>query len=478
MRRKILKQKCIMFFIGFIVLYFSIIHIMRITGNDFWGDECYSILNARYDLHTMLSNALLDVHPPLYECMIWIIAHLFGQTAAVYHILSWIPYVIMLVMTATVVRKRHGTGSAILLCCMLSTMKPAIRNITEVRMYEWAACFVFLAFLCFEGILLYGRRYDYISFLVVTLSAAYTHSYALLGVGFLYLTLLLYGLLGNKKKRLKIILLCFGMFIGYLPWLFRLLNAFCSVGNGNFWITDTPNLKKAAMYIFDSKIKIFLLFLYIVVIIEMVWKCIEKKDKEQVYFIAGSILTVWGVYFVAYICSKILSPMLVLRYLYPVCPIAWFMLSIGVERSRLNGRSLFMVLLIGLVFITGSESLYSTIKKEKQDDASTQRIVEAVSENIPEDVILETNIVHLNWTVLPCYFPDKQIGMDSLESMTEMAKDRIVYLFWDHKIPKEKKEMLKTAGFSIDKIEKGKFARRYKVWVYKLYKTGKMVWTV
>lgn len=473
MKRKILKQKGIIFSAIFIMLYFSVIHMTRITSNDFWADECYSIINAQYDFHTMLNNTLLDVHPPLYEYMIWVMAHLFGQTAAVYHILSWIPYMIMLLMTAVIVRKRHGIGSSILLCCMLSTMAPALRNIMEVRMYEWAACFVFGAFLCFEGILLYGRRYDYIAFLIVTLLAAYTHSYALLGVAFLYLTLLIYGFLGNKKKLSKILLLCLGMFVGYLPWLFRLLKAFRSVGDGNFWITDIPSLKAAAIYIFDSKIRWILLFLYIVVIIELLWNHIKKKDKEQSYFIIGGLLAVWGVYVVAYMCSKILSPMLVLRYLYPVCPIAWFMLSIGVDSSRLNGRKLFMAFLIGLVFITGSGSLNSTIKKEKRYDASTQQIVATVSENMPEDAVLETNIVHLNWTVLSYYFPDKQIGMDSLQSMAEIPTDRKIYLFWDHKIQKDERGILKIAGFSVDKIAKGKFARKYKVWVYEVSKTDR-----
>lgn len=470
---KKIKPQSVIFLIGFVIVYFLIIHIMRITSNDFWADECYSIINAQYDFHTMLSNALLDAHPPLYECMIWVMVHMLGQTAAVYHILSWIPYMIMLLMTAVIVRKRHGIGSSILLCCMLSTMKPAICNIMEVRMYEWAACFVFLAFLCFEGILLYGRRYDYIAFLIVTLLAAYTHSYALLGVAFLYLTLLIYGFFGNKKNLPKILLLCLGMFVGYLPWSFRLLKAFRSVGDGNFWITDIPSLKAAAIYIFDSKIKLILLFLYIVVIIELLWNHIKKKDKEQSYFIIGGILAVWGVYVVAYMCSKILSPMLVLRYLYPVCPVAWFMLSIGVESSRLNGRKLLIVFLIGLIFITGSGSLYSTIKKEKHCNDSTQQIVAIVSENMPEDAILETNIVHLNWTVLSYYFPDKQIGMDSLQSMTEIPKDRRVYLFWDHKMQKEEREILKIAGLSIDKIAKGKFARKYKVWVYEVGKTDR-----
>ena len=100
---------------------------------------------------------------------------------------------------AVIVRKRHGIRSLILLCCMLSTIAPALRNIMEVRMYEWAACFVFLAFLCFEGILLYRKRDDHIACLFVTLLTTYTHSYALLCVAFLYLTLLIYGFFGNKK---------------------------------------------------------------------------------------------------------------------------------------------------------------------------------------------------------------------------------------------------------------------------------------
>lgn len=173
----------------------------------------------------MFADTASDVHPPLYYIFTTLGYRLIGNYGWVYHLVSLIPYAIVLLVSVSFVRKKYGTIAAFITVTCSSLMSWAIMFNVEVRMYSWAALFLFLSYLSFHRILEDHNKKDYIFFMLFSLTTAYTHYYALVSVAFFYVVLIFEAII-KKKYVLKTLVTCISTVIFYLPWLFVLIGSF------------------------------------------------------------------------------------------------------------------------------------------------------------------------------------------------------------------------------------------------------------
>ncbi|MGM9545176.1 MAG: hypothetical protein ACI3VI_01230, partial [Vescimonas sp.] len=87
----------------------------RIYDNTFWLDENWSIRLARMPLAEMLRLTAQDVHPPLYYLLVMAMNRLFGDNGPAYHLSALLPYMGILLLACTEVRKNCGMGAALVL---------------------------------------------------------------------------------------------------------------------------------------------------------------------------------------------------------------------------------------------------------------------------------------------------------------------------------------------------------------------------
>ena len=157
---------------------------------------------SKMTVQEMLRATAGDVYPPLYYFFTMAAYRVFGATGWAYRLVSIIPYVIGLVLVLTVIRRRFGKGTTILMVTFMSVMSQAVTYNVEVRMYSWAALFVLLSYYALYMIILDGKVPSYVLFVLASLGAAYTHYYAMVSVAFFYLALFVMAV--KKKSKRKI----------------------------------------------------------------------------------------------------------------------------------------------------------------------------------------------------------------------------------------------------------------------------------
>lgn len=307
---------------------------------------------------------------------------LFGRHGWVFHFVSIIPYTVVLIFSLTVIWKRFGKEASFLMVTFSSLITSAVIYNVEARMYSMAAMFVLLAY---YGLFLIINRSSkkehnkkektgYILFVIASLGAAYSHYYSLLVVAFFYLALLV--LVFTKKLELqKILLTYFITIIGYIPWLFKMLNTLKKTAD-NFWMTSIPTFGECMLYFYKSEKMwysggmIFLTFIIVVFLfisdknivvlkknyvskninkIELFINGSSKKaSKETVWLIWGLVAAI-GTLGIGEVVSIMVRPVFTFRYLYVTVPVIWIVLSVGITRLKFKKFLAIVIVIITLV---------------------------------------------------------------------------------------------------------------------------------
>ena len=129
----------------------------RIYDNTFWVDETWSIRLARMTLPDMVKKTATDMHPPLYYMLAMAMNRLLGDNGPAYHLSALLPYVGVLFLACTEVRRQFGLGPAFLLVTMMSLMPEPLYYNVEVRLSSLGAFLVLLASLALHRILPWNR---------------------------------------------------------------------------------------------------------------------------------------------------------------------------------------------------------------------------------------------------------------------------------------------------------------------------------
>ena len=249
---------------------FVIRAFMLCSGDDIWYDELFTIEFCKRPLGEMLSFAAKDVHPPLYYMItsagiriISAAANVFGLTysiVAAAKIMSVVPFMLMLILGVTVIRKEFGWLTCGIFSFAIMTMPQLPSYTVEIRMYGWAMFFVTAtAFAAYRFFMTDRTKGTIIRDAVITMicgiAACYTHYYACIAVVMLYVLMLVYMInLRSKKKcvvesienkvadpvcRVTRIGLIFLMpviiLIAYVPWLSVLIGQIGAV-KSSYWI--------------------------------------------------------------------------------------------------------------------------------------------------------------------------------------------------------------------------------------------------
>ena len=131
-------------------LLFISINATRLFYNNFWGDESYTILLSRESYSDLMYyTEYTDNHPPLHYLYVKFMCDLFGQDPFVYNLTSYIIYVLVIILSLTLVRKYFGIAAAAIVITLASILNTSLFYITEVRQYQLALLLIFAVFLLF-----------------------------------------------------------------------------------------------------------------------------------------------------------------------------------------------------------------------------------------------------------------------------------------------------------------------------------------
>lgn len=354
----------------------------RIYDNTFWVDETWSIRLARMRLPDMIRKTATDMHPPLYYMLAIVMNRLLGDNGPAYHLSALIPYVGVLFLACTEVRRQFGLGPAFLLVTMMSLMPEPLYYNVEVRMYSLGAFLVLSAYLALHRILTRNRLPEWVIFSLASLGAAYTHYYALIIVAFFYLILIVPSL-RNRRFRRRTAITWAAAVVGYLPWLGVLLKSFVSTSE-DWWLQEIPSVSDCLKFFFSSW---YLTGLFALIVAAYVFVCLNRGKpgteepspawmpvNPELLWVAAGLLSLAGTIAVGLALSYLVRPFFVDRYLYPLTPVLFLLL--GFCLSKLD-RSKLLCFVLTIVIVVCIWPAYLHIRDDyKYQDMCTAEFLE------------------------------------------------------------------------------------------------------
>ena len=462
------------------------VNVPRLFEFNFWGDEALSILYSRKSFEEIIVYARdIDAHPPLFNLVLSFMTKVFGTTPFVYHLVPFISYVGILIISITFVRKTFGPLVAITFMLLATFLDSATYYIPEVRMYELGAFFVLASYVSLYLILRDGDRKSYILFVISSLCASYTHYYCLMAVGLLYVGLFFYFIMRKDWKGFKCYLIAALITVlGYLPWFFASLVKTLTRVVEIFWIPEQMSFEESIAYVFNNSEHLYVIIaLFLLIILALITRTIWNKYKKEsaektddnivlVWIIFG-ILSVFGSIALGQLISSMTRPLILDRYLYPVSVIIWLVFAVGISRitSRKYIRTTISLLVRAMILVICVPNFCETVKVEEERNEYTAQVIDLTYSYLSPGDNIVTNNNHMQQSLSKIYFPDLTISFIN-EDVKKVPKldhshNHLMFLTYEVQVV-DIEDQINAQGYEVVLIQRGWFASNYYMAIYEL----------
>ena len=406
-----------------------ILNISLMFDGVLWGDEAFSVNTAEKPVKDILQvMKFWDCHPPLYYFWLRLFINVFGNTGAVYHLASVVPYVVGIVFGLTLLRKHFGNISAAFWIIVTSLASSCLLYNQEVRMYALAFCLIALCY--YSGYrILCGSKLAWGTMVVFALMAAYSHYYALVTVGvMMVITYVAAQVKFGQKTWIKGILSLIAFALGYAPWLPYLFGSTQTVAS-NWWQTEILGLREIlpmAMGGEEMYPVILICFVAVALSLCVLYKLNIKQWSDEMYTAMVGILTVIGTICAAYVLCLIVGPILAKRYMYPLSAVTFMSVAIGfcaIFKKRAGITKVVVVIILGILLAIGFDN-FKTFRAEcEAEQVKTEAVLELIGTPKEGTMMVSHGVKHLSWTVLYHYYPGYEIieGAYDSQSVTSDA---------------------------------------------------------
>lgn len=375
------KLGIILFIIGLIFL--GIMTCVGFTKLGMWYDEIYSINMIKLPFSEMVSLSSKDVHPILYYCIykfFFKISTLLNipNMILVGKLVSLLPFYLIIILTATKVRKSFGWLTAGIFAICITSMPQLMHYGVELRMYSWGLFFITASFIYVYDIISRESNWkQWVILTILTICSAYTHYYSAIASFILYFALLIYFILKNKKELKKWLISAIVSVISFLPWVVILLSQIQKTDYywikpitlktivGYIWYVFSPNnqMINANQIATWSVLGILLLISVVILVISYLRR--SEKDIIGKYAFMGILITVF-VPLIGIIISVITHPFFHPRYMIPVLGCLWLGVSILLGKNY-NKKEIFIPVLV-IILLVGAVGTINFEKIQTQDE--------------------------------------------------------------------------------------------------------------
>ena len=458
------------------------LHFFRLFYNIFWCDTAFSVNLIRLPIAEMIKATASDVNPPFYYIFGKIILFLLPEAPATYRATAFIPYVGILILALTYVRKHFGYASAIIIIAFSSFSNSSIFYIMETRMYE-LGCFLALSmFLSLHYIFTASdknRTKAWIIFYFTSILTAYTHYYLTVAVCITYLCLIVYCIRQRKDIR-KCLTVSLIAILSYIPWIYEFLTNFTS-GTDDWWAGGYGVFDETIKEIYGLKrfyipSLALIAFMLIIRIVRVVKASQDNKEKEKMnlWFITTGVLIIFLTLGFGHLISILINPLFLSRYLYPLAGIGWLLLGIAiteicnwitsiVKRTRGNHFEIIFreylpytfSFLFSLIIVVSFWNVYKeNITDQKEASAKTMQFINDI--DIPNDSVIYSEIEAGKYTIAGCYFPYTKAYLTTklYEDLPSSTEETFFLVLRDDNILSVKNDMSKY-GYNLDVIKSG-----------------------
>lgn len=344
-------------------------------------DEYFTVSVLNFPITELAYVITHDVHPPLHYLLLKVVSDILTflgiefDKIFIYKIVSIVPYAIILILSATKIKKEYGYLTAGLFAFSLAVMSEFLVYYSIIRMYSWALLFVILAFIYLKDVLDKNDKKSWALLTIFSVLAAYTHYFAAIPIVCIYASLLVYLFMNDKQKLKYWLISVIAGIILYVPWIISLMSQLSFVSEG-YWIPEitVKNLIGFLGYFVTSSRNLYTCMFSIVILAVLIiysarqFKDADKKDK---FYLLCGIIAYFGTIVIGSTIS-IARPILVDRYLLPSAGVLWF--AISVMLSKIDSQKEFLItfalilllLAAGISQISSSNDFWATNNANKE----------------------------------------------------------------------------------------------------------------
>lgn len=451
-------------------VFLFFLHFVRLFDNNFWADEAFTINLVHSNIFNIIKITAADVHPPLYYLIVKLFCEIFGYTGMVYHLVSFVPYVVLLCLGITVIWSWFGKETSIIFITFASLLTTSVQMIVEVRMYTWSGLFIMISFLCLYKILTENKILYWTLFVVASLCAAYIHYYCLISVAFFYIFIIFHALFRAQHTIKRMLVMCVITILGYLPWFFVLLESFMR-SKEDFWLEEPQEILYCLEYIFQSKFSLFYLVVFLFGVICLTIRDNifdkDKRNKDMLIWIFAGASSLFGTMIVGTAISLLVRPMFIARYLFPISVVIWMLL--GIVISRFKYKRIFAIIITCMMMLSGLQEYNRVYLKEKQSNETLEETLEVTTAMMDSDDIIVTDNMYIIWAVAETYYPENEcIPIRDFDKLADL--NETYWFILSEKLDNSQIEVWEQSGFVVELIKRKGVLGTYPVSIYKFSK--------
>ncbi|MBR1441530.1 MAG: hypothetical protein IJ589_09950 [Lachnospiraceae bacterium] len=313
-------------------------------------DEAYTWhLSAEHSFSEIVELTAADVHPPLYYFIGKISLGIFGRTLHVLSMTSVFPTVILMILSAVLIRKRWGLMVSFLFNLSIALAPLLSYYNVESRMYSWMDFFVLSGLIfgreCLELELSKKSLLYWILFYLAGVGAVYTQYFGVLPIVVCYFWMGLTFLFRKEFKKILSLLACaFLSIIGYLPWMGVLLKTYGTKGD-----TQNYEMSFSLLKFFEENYETNLMFSGITALILLAAAVIlflifiKRFEKNEISFLFMLIFNVIFCLITAQLIGAGNGHFFSSRYILYILPMFWLFESTVFAKLDLKIAGLFLI---------------------------------------------------------------------------------------------------------------------------------------
>jgi len=365
------KIGIILFCLSLIVL--EIIIVMAFIDPSIMVDDAFTINLITFNPLNLIKYTAFDVHPPLYYLILKGVLELFNTIHIPYNLItlgkcvSIIPIIILLIFSATKIKKEFGWLTAGIFALAITSMPEIAFHSIQLRMYTWVLLFVFLTFYsAYEIIKNPNKRINWIFLVIFGLLSSFTHYYGTICTAIIYIILILWFLISkmeyeSKMSNLKKWIVCvFISSVIYLPWVLYVMNNL-KQHTSTFWVGPI-GFKDVIDYIFFMNgpfsnpytiphdiLGILMIVAFIILILSSLW--FKENNSKNRFISNGFILPILTI-IVGIILSILIRPVFIARYLVPCLGVSMLCFAYLLSKNYSKKQIFIPILIIFLLIST------------------------------------------------------------------------------------------------------------------------------
>lgn len=371
---RVLRSKALRTVIVCCIAAAAVLFVVFAFDSYFWQDESFTLRLISLSYPDGIDITAHDTHPPLYYLMLktWVSVFSFGsKNIAVMVVLSRLFSFLAYILTAVLCWKKLASSSisssrSLLLLCLFAS-SAFLRFGTEIRMYGWAMLFVTAAFFYARDVILGRggwRTWSIITFF--TICAAYTHYFALIAVVVIWLVLLIWLLLRDKRLAVKWIVCAVISAAAFFPWFIVLLHQAGRVAADGFWIEFQKDIaiRTCVYLLIPNAVLPFVLL--------KIWRTNDGKrvSFEEIFGLIVPLATMLA----GIVLSLLIRPVFISKYLIPSALCVWISLFFIIRHGRAKEKFIVACTILLSFLICGCIGMNEFANDCKQMKATRQTL--------------------------------------------------------------------------------------------------------